>query len=70
MKDQPVFDGRPGETLEPLDFDELENKLKVEYGKGQNKTLVIMVIMIMVMTGIEMIIIETCFKNNFTKNRF
>ena len=56
--------------MEPLDFDELENKLKVEYGKGQNKTLVIMVIMIMLMTGIEMIIIETCFKNNFTKNRF
>ena len=33
LKNQPRIEGRPGESLEPLDFDELEKELTEKYGK-------------------------------------
>lgn len=32
LKGRPTIDGRPGESLEPLDFDGLKKKLQDEYG--------------------------------------
>ncbi|XP_076813420.1 pyruvate carboxylase, mitochondrial-like [Clavelina lepadiformis] len=34
IRDQPVFEGRPGEILEPLDFDKLKKELKEEHGSN------------------------------------
>ena len=33
LKGRPTIDGRPGESLEPLDFDALKSKLQEEFGK-------------------------------------
>ena len=33
LKGRPMIDGRPGESLEALDFDALKSKLQEEYGK-------------------------------------
>ena len=33
MKNQPRIEGRPGESLEPFDFDALEKELTDKYGK-------------------------------------
>ena len=33
LKGRPTIDGRPGESLEPLDFDALKSKLQQEFGK-------------------------------------
>ena len=35
MKGKPVVEGRPGESLPPVDFDALTEKLKKEHGKCQ-----------------------------------
>ena len=32
LKGKPTIDGRPGESMEALDFDKLENDLKDEHG--------------------------------------
>lgn len=34
LKGRPTIDGRPGESLEPLDFDGLKKKLQDEYGEN------------------------------------
>lgn len=33
LKDRPTIDGRPGESLEPLDFDALKAKLEDDFGE-------------------------------------
>ena len=32
LKGKPTIDGRPGESMDDLDFDKLENELKNEHG--------------------------------------
>jgi len=36
LKGRPTIDGRPGESLEPLDFDALKAKLQEDFGKIKN----------------------------------
>lgn len=43
LKGRPTIDGRPGESLEPLDFDALKKKLQDEYGKIYVLTLLLVI---------------------------
>lgn len=36
LKGRPTIDGRPGESLEPLDFDALKAKLEEDFGETEN----------------------------------
>ena len=36
LKGRPTIDGRPGESLEPLDFDALKAKLQEDFGETLN----------------------------------
>ena len=39
LKGRPTIDGRPGESLEPLDFDALKAKLQEDYGEIENLSI-------------------------------
>lgn len=43
LKGRPTIDGRPGESLEPLDFDKLKKKLQDEYGRICFLTLLLVI---------------------------
>ena len=43
LKGRPTIDGRPGESLEPLDFDALKKKLQDEYGTIYVLTLLLVI---------------------------
>ena len=43
LKGRPTIDGRPGESLEPLDFDALKKKLQDEYGTIHLLTLLLVI---------------------------
>ena len=36
LKGRPTIEGRPGESLEPLDFEALKSKLQEEFGKYES----------------------------------
>ena len=39
LKGRPTIDGRPGESLEPLDFDALKAKLEDNFGEFENLSI-------------------------------
>lgn len=45
LKGRPTIDGRPGESLEPLDFDALKAKLQEDFGEIENLTIYLLYVL-------------------------
>lgn len=45
LKGRPTIDGRPGESLEPLDFDALKAKLQEDFGETENLTIYLLYVL-------------------------
>lgn len=45
LKGRPTIDGRPGESLEPLDFDALKAKLQEDFGEIKNLTIYLLYVL-------------------------